>query len=41
MKKLPHEGIHDLGFTIPGSYSPFYNGQDLSNTEDVVVVTPK
>lgn len=29
------------GFQIPGPHSPFYNGQYLSDAEDVVVVTPK
>jgi len=29
------------GFTIPGPHSPFYNGQYLADSEDVVVVTPK
>ncbi|KAL8845675.1 MAG: hypothetical protein Q9221_009168, partial [Calogaya cf. arnoldii] len=28
------------GFQIPGPHSPFYNGQYLSDSEDVVVVTP-
>ncbi|XTI93866.1 alpha/beta-hydrolase [Cenococcum geophilum] len=32
--------FHGGRFTIPSSYSPFYNSQYLSNTEDVVVVTP-
>ncbi|KAF2134298.1 cholinesterase precursor [Dothidotthia symphoricarpi CBS 119687] len=31
--------IHGGRFQIPGPHSPFYNGQYLSDTEDVVVVT--
>ncbi|KAI4115542.1 MAG: hypothetical protein LQ341_007727, partial [Variospora aurantia] len=33
--------FHGGRFQIPGPNSPFYNGQYLSDTEDVVVVTPK
>ncbi|ORY09302.1 cholinesterase precursor [Clohesyomyces aquaticus] len=32
--------LHGGRFTIPGPHSPFYNGQYLSDVEDVVVVTP-
>lgn len=32
--------FHGGRFTIPGPHSPFYNGQYLADTEDVVVVTP-
>lgn len=32
--------FHGGRFTIPDSYSPFYNSHHLSNTEDVVVVMP-
>lgn len=35
-----HVNVH-AGFTIPGPHSPFYSGQYLADTEDVVVVTPK
>ncbi|KAK3710602.1 hypothetical protein LTR37_010229 [Vermiconidia calcicola] len=31
--------FHGGRFTIPGPHSPFYNGQYLADTEDVVVVT--
>lgn len=31
--------FHGGRFTVPGPHSPFYNGQYLSDTEDVVVVT--
>ncbi|KAI4227238.1 MAG: hypothetical protein L6R36_002558 [Xanthoria steineri] len=32
--------FHGGRFQIPGPHSPFYNGQYLSDAEDVVVVTP-
>ncbi|KAF2707420.1 cholinesterase precursor [Pleomassaria siparia CBS 279.74] len=39
-KKPVFVWFHGGRFTIPGPHSPFYNGQYLADTEDVVVVTP-
>lgn len=33
--------FHGGRFTIPGPHSPFYNGQYLANSEDVVIVTAR